>query len=108
MPVGTVKWFCRERGFGYIAPEDKGLDIYVGPEILKNSRIDVLEAGQSIKYEMTSKDGGRPAATCIKTHLNSAELSRARAIGRSLLAFLTEDLQSSLISVAGPRGEFES
>lgn len=98
MPVGTVKWFCRERGFGYIAPEMQGLDIYVGPAAMKAAGLEVLEAGQSLRYETVPNNNGRPAASSIATELTPVEMSRARRLGQSLLALLKDDHQAPLIA----------
>jgi CspA family cold shock protein len=47
---GTVKWFNREKGFGFIAPDDGGRDIYV-----QTANIDmpdpVLSDGQRVEFE---------------------------------------------------------
>ena len=64
MLTGTVKWFNKDKGFGFIQPDEGGRDIYVHA-----SEIDTpdhtLADGQRVQYEMgTSRKG--PAATKVK------------------------------------------
>lgn len=52
MPKGTVKWFNKDKGFGFIAPDDGTRDIY-----MQSSNIDTpehtLEDGQRVEFEST-------------------------------------------------------
>jgi CspA family cold shock protein len=70
MPIGTVKWFDDQKRFGYIAPDDSGLDIYVGDAALRAAGLDTLSVGQRLRYETTPNIGGRPAVAFISTDVS--------------------------------------
>jgi cold shock protein len=49
---GVVKWFAAEKGYGFIAPEDGGRDVFVHATVLRRSGIDALVAGQRVRLEV--------------------------------------------------------
>jgi CspA family cold shock protein len=64
MPKGTVKWFNKDKGFGFIAPDEGGRDIYV-----QVSNVDTpdnsLADGQRVEYEASMGRKG-PEAINVK------------------------------------------
>lgn len=60
---GTVKWFNKDKGFGFIKPDDGGKDIYVHA-----SRIEAtdLSDGQRVEFEVTMGRKG-PEAINVKS-----------------------------------------
>ena len=48
MPVGTVKWFNTQKGFGFIQPEDGSKDVFVHISAVERAGIDRLNEGQKI------------------------------------------------------------
>jgi CspA family cold shock protein len=48
--TGTVKWFNPTKGFGFIAPEDGGKDIFVHMSVLGNLR--TLNEGQVVRVSV--------------------------------------------------------
>ena len=52
MSKGTVKWFNTDKGFGFIAPDDGGKDLFVHHSEVKTSGQVVLNDGQKVEYEV--------------------------------------------------------
>ena len=47
MATGTVKWFNAEKGFGFIAPDDGGADVFAHYSAITTSGYRTLEENQS-------------------------------------------------------------
>ena len=65
MATGTVKWFNPTKGYGFIAPEDGGKDVFVHITALEAAGIRQLDEGQKVSYEIT-ENKGKESATDIK------------------------------------------
>ena len=67
METGTVKWFDRARGYGYITPDDGGKEVFVRHTAIAGPIADgfkVLAVGARVEFE--TRDGGRgPEATRV-------------------------------------------
>jgi cold shock protein len=50
--TGTVKFFNAEKGFGFIAPEDGGDDVFVHFSNIAGSGYRNLEEGQKVEFEV--------------------------------------------------------
>lgn len=64
MPKGTVKWFNKDKGFGFIAPDEGARDIYVQSANIATSD-HTLEDGQRVEYENSIGRKG-PEATNVR------------------------------------------
>ena len=62
MATGTVKWFDRTKGFGFIQPEDGGKDAFVHISAVERAGLDELRDGQAIRYELTTGRNGKSSA----------------------------------------------
>jgi CspA family cold shock protein len=62
MPEGTVKWFNGEKGFGFIAPDDGGKDVFVHYSGIAGTGHKSLEEGQRVYFETTQGQKGPQAA----------------------------------------------
>ncbi len=62
MATGTVKWFNTNKGYGFIAPDDGGKDVFVHITALEQSGIRQLDDGQKISYEVSENRGKEAAA----------------------------------------------
>ena len=51
MPVGKVKWFNSQKGFGFIEPEAGGTDVFVHISAVEQAGMSNLAEGQRISYE---------------------------------------------------------
>ena len=65
MPVGTVKWFNVQKGFGFIQPEGGGKDVFVHITAVQAAGLNGLEDGQRVTYEVVT-GRGRKAAGRLK------------------------------------------
>lgn len=62
MANGTVKWFNPMKGFGFIAPESGGNDVFVHISALERAGISDLKEGQKVSYELATEKGKTSAA----------------------------------------------
>ena len=62
MPTGTVKWFNAEKGFGFIAPDDGGDDVFVHySAIADRGGYRSLDEGQRVSYTASPGQKGLQA-----------------------------------------------
>jgi cold shock CspA family protein len=62
MPQGTVKWFNAEKGFGFIAPDDGGPDVFVHfSAIADEGGFRTLDEGQQVEFEASQGQRGLQA-----------------------------------------------
>ncbi len=66
MATGTVKWFNTTKGYGFIAPDDGGKDIFVHISAVERAGLKSLNDNQKIEYEMQSGRDGRSSASDLK------------------------------------------
>ena len=57
MPVGKVKWFNAQKGFGFIQPEDGTKDVFVHISAVERAGIDNLSEGQRLNYDVQQERG---------------------------------------------------
>ncbi|MDQ5812055.1 MAG: cold-shock protein [Actinomycetota bacterium] len=62
MARGTVKWFDGEKGYGFIAPDEGGEDLFVHYSAIEGSGFRSLEEGERVSYEPTRGRKGEQAA----------------------------------------------
>lgn len=56
MSIGTVKWFNPTKGFGFIAPDEGGADVFVHISAVKAAGLNSLDEGQRLFYELVTKN----------------------------------------------------
>ena len=61
MAQGTVKWFNGEKGFGFIAVDGGGADVFVHYSAIKSTGYRSLDEGQRVEFETTSGPRGLQA-----------------------------------------------
>ncbi|WP_213450159.1 cold-shock protein [Rhizomonospora bruguierae] len=62
MATGTVKWFNSEKGFGFIAQDGGGADVFVHYSAIQTSGYRELGEGQKVEFEVTQGQKGPQAA----------------------------------------------
>ena len=62
MATGTVKWFNSEKGYGFIAPDEGGSDVFVHITAVRAAGLEGLNDDQKVKFEMQSGRDGRASA----------------------------------------------
>ena len=65
MPNGTVKWFNTTKGYGFIAPDDGGKDVFVHISAVEKSGLTGLADDQKVTYDLEEGRDGREMASSI-------------------------------------------
>ena len=67
MPIGTVKWFNAQKGYGFIQPETGDKDVFVHISALERSGLASLNEGQKVKYDVErDQRSGKMSATNLQ------------------------------------------
>ena len=61
MATGTVKWFNAEKGFGFIAPDGGGPDVFAHYSAISTSGFRTLDENQKVQFEITQGPKGQQA-----------------------------------------------
>jgi CspA family cold shock protein len=62
-----VKWFNTTKGYGFIAPEDGGKDVFVHASAVERSELQQLVEGQTVAFELErDKRSGKESAVNLR------------------------------------------
>lgn len=66
MSTGTVKWFNDTKGFGFIAPDDGGKDVFVHQTSIQADGFRSLSEGDKVEFELVKDSKGHKATRVVK------------------------------------------
>ncbi len=65
MPTGKIKWFNDQKGFGFIADDAGGEDVFVHFSVVEMDGFKSLKEGQEVEYDAESSDKGLKATRVV-------------------------------------------
>ena len=66
MPIGKVKFFNAQKGYGFIAPEDGGNDAFVHISAVEKAGMNSLVQDQRVSYELEEDRRGKMSAVNLQ------------------------------------------
>ena len=66
MPIGTVKFFNSQKGYGFIQPEDGGNDAFVHITAVERAGMGTLNQDQRVSYDLEEDRRGKMSAVNLK------------------------------------------
>ncbi|MBY0565354.1 MAG: cold-shock protein [Hyphomonadaceae bacterium] len=66
MASGTVKFFNMQKGFGFIAPDQGGKDVFVHISAVERAGLRSLMDGQKVEFDLEKDNRGRDSATNLR------------------------------------------
>ena len=67
MPIGTVKFFNSDKGYGFIQPEDGGNDAFVHISAVEQAGMSTLNKEQRVSYELEQDRRGKTSAVNLQS-----------------------------------------
>jgi CspA family cold shock protein len=66
MPLGTVKWFNAQKGYGFIQPQDGGKDVFVHVSAVEQAGLKTLNDGQQVSFDLEQGRQGKTSAINLR------------------------------------------
>ena len=66
MPIGTVKFFNIDQGYGFIEPEGGGGDAFVHISAVEKAGMRTLDKDQRVSYELETDQRGKTSAVNLQ------------------------------------------
>ena len=67
MPIGTVKFFNENKGYGFIQPDEGGTDAFVHITAVERAGMRTLRENQRVSYDLEEDRRGKTAAVNLQT-----------------------------------------
>ena len=77
MPEGTVKWFNTTKGYGFIAPEEGGKDVFVHISAVERSGLTGMADNQKVSFELIGSAPGNSINLNALAHIRRSAHWRA-------------------------------
>jgi cold shock protein len=103
MKIGTVRWFNREKGIGFIHPDDGGHNVSVRRSAIESAGMSDLTEGQRVLFDVQRDDRtGDPSAVSLKVFVPPTTLGFDRSAAaanplRSISAFILSAMSPLLL-----------
>ena len=65
MATGVVKWFNATKGFGFIAPDGGGKDVFVHVTAVQRAGLQALNEGQRVSFDVVDDRKGKKAENLV-------------------------------------------
>jgi cold shock protein len=66
MAMGKVKWFNPTKGYGFIAPDEGGNDVFVHISAVEKAGFSDLAEGAQVSYELLTRRNGKASAENLR------------------------------------------
>ena len=74
MTIGTVRWFDVPKGYGFIKPDDSGVDVLVSICAVERAGMASLDQGQRLSFEVVRDERiGRSRAVKLKLSVSGLQ-----------------------------------
>jgi len=67
MPIGKVKFFNAQKGYGFIAPEGGGNDAFVHISAVEKAGMNSLNQDDRVSYELETDQRGKTSAVNLQS-----------------------------------------
>lgn len=65
MNTGTVKWFDKEKGYGFITKDEDKQDVFVHFSAIQTDGFKALRDGDKVKFDILDDNGGKAKAANV-------------------------------------------
>jgi CspA family cold shock protein len=83
---GTVKWFDSSKGYGFLVPDNGGVDILIHHSTLRRGGHDILYPGARVKGTVVEREQGLQADSIVAVDNSNVQMSQATSRPTALLA----------------------
>ncbi len=83
---GTVKWFDPSKGYGFLVPNNGGVDILIHHSTLRRGGHDILYPGARVKGTVVEREQGLQADSIVAVDNSNAQMPQATSRPTALLA----------------------
>ena len=78
MTTGTVKWFNRVKGYGFLKPDGSDEDVFVHISAVEKAGLRSLLDGQKVSFETIKGEDGRVSAEDLKVEDDTSSEAPAK------------------------------